>query len=260
MTPEKPTSITDRRLRAFFAARGYPDPATDRQERTIWAATERRTRTSRICSASSTTRAVTVIDPEILKAVQTVYSTDLSLPEEWTPERRNEFLTAEAEKISSMTASMAEELWEKAIAAWSRQRQGQTPNHATKVALLQAAREQAARTVLNNELYELIEPADENTPQWETPDPAPGPTQLSWEQRWTSPAHQSEPSESLEALIDRLWPAPEFSGPFRIKAGHLTSARAEDGLPLPAHPEDPLTTELAQMIYRHLRAHGLPKR
>lgn len=156
-----------------------------------------------------------MIDPEILKAVQTVYSTDLSLPEEWTPERRNEFLTAEAEKISSMTASMAEELWEKAIAAWSRQRQGQTPNHATKVALLQAAREQAARTVLNNELYELI---------------------------------------------DRLWPAPEFSGPFRIKAGHLTSARAEDGLPPPAHPEDPLTTELAQMIYRHLRAHGLPER
>ena len=29
--------------------------------------------------------------PEILKAVQTVYSTDLSLPEEWTPQRRNEF-------------------------------------------------------------------------------------------------------------------------------------------------------------------------
>ncbi|AFM20673.1 hypothetical protein Mycch_6073 (plasmid) [Mycolicibacterium chubuense NBB4] len=258
MTPRPPTGISDRRLRAFFAVRGYPDPATVSQERTIWAATEHRTPTSRICSASSTAQAVTVIDPEILKAVQTVYSTDLSLPEEWTPQRRNEFLTAEADKISSMAASMAEQLWEKAIEAWSRQRNGQTPNHATKVALLQAARTQAAQTVLNSELYELIE--TDETRQWEPPVPTPKPAQLSWEQRWTSPAHQSEPSEELEALIDRLWPAPDFSGPFRIKAGYLASARAEDALPLPAHPEEPLTGELARMIFHDLRADGLPER
>jgi hypothetical protein len=251
--------IDDRRLRAFFAVRGYPDPATVSQERTIWLATGSRTRTSRICSASSTTQAVTVIDPEILKAVTTVYSTDLSLPEEWTPERRNEFLTAEADKISSMAASMAEELWEKALVAWSRQRDGQTPNHATKVALLKAAREQAARTVLNNELYEMVE-IDESVPESETADPVPNPADLTWEQRWTIPALQSEPSEDLEALIDRLWPAPDFSGPFRIKAGYLMAARAEDALELPDRPEDPLTAELAQMILRDLRADGLPER
>ncbi len=264
MTPRRPMSITDRRLRAFFAVRGYPDPATVSQERTIWAATKRRTRISRICSASSTRQAVTVIDPEILKAVQTVYSTDLSLPEEWTPGQRSEFLTAEADKISSMAASMAEELWEKAIAVWSRNRNGKTPNHATKVALLEAARAQAAKTVLNNELYELIETGesedlietDEIPPSWGSPDPA----HLGWERRWTNPALQSEPSEDLEALIDLLWPAPDFSGPFRIKAGYLISARAEDGQPLPARPEDPLTAELAQMIYRDLRADGLPER
>ncbi|BBY46871.1 hypothetical protein MARA_03010 (plasmid) [Mycolicibacterium arabiense] len=259
MTPGPPMGITDRRIRAFFAVRGYPDPATVSQERTIWAATEHRTRTNRICSASSTRQAVTVIDPEILKAVQTFYSTDLSLPEEWTPEQREQFLTTEADDISSMAASMAEELWEKAIAAWSRQRNGKTPNHATKVALLEAARAQAAQTVLNNELYDLI-PTDETTPEWETPDPIPDPATVSWEQRWTHPALQTEPSEDLEALIDRLWPAPDFSGPFRIKAGYLTSARAEDGQPLPARPEDPLTAELAQMIYRDLRADGLPER
>lgn len=202
---------------------------------------------------------MTVIDPEILKAVQTVYSTDLGLPEEWTPEQRDQFLMAEADKISSMASSMAEELWEKAIAVWSRNRNGKTPNHATKVALLEAARAQAAQTVLNNELYDLIE-TDETTPSWETPDQIPDRAQVGWEQRWTNPAYQSEPSEDLEALIDRLWPAPDFSGPFRIKAGYLTSARAEDGLPLPARPEDPLTAELAQMIYRDLRADGLPER
>ena len=72
--------------------------------------------------------------------------------------------------------------------------------------------------------------------------------------------YQSEPTEDLEALIDRLWPAPDFSGPFRIKAGYLLAARAEDGLTLPAHPEDPLTAELAQMIYSDLRKDGLPER
>jgi hypothetical protein len=163
-----------------------------------------------------------------------------------------------------MAASMAEELWEKAIAVWSRNRNGKTPNHATKVALLEAARAQAAQTVLNNELYELIETdqtddlieTDEIPPSWGSPDSA----HLGWERRWTNPAHQSEPSEDLEALIDRLWPAPDYSGPFRIKAGYLISARSEDGQPLPAHPEDPLTAELAQMIYRDLRVDGLPER
>lgn len=259
MTPELPIAINDRWVRAFFAVHGYPDPATVSQERTIWAATERRTRISRICSASSTRQAVTVIDPEILKAVQTVYATDLGLPEEWTPERRSQFLTAEADKISSMAASMAEELWEKAIAVWSRNRNGKTPNHATKVALLEAARAQAAQTVLNNELYELIA-TDETPPPWETPVQILDRAQVGWQQRWTSPVYQSEPTETLEALIDHLWPAPDFSGPFRIKAGYLLAARAEDGLTPPAHREDPLTAELAQMIHHDLRADGLPER
>ena len=57
------------------------------------------------------------------------------------------------------------------------QHNGQTPNHATKVALLQAAREQAARTVLHNELYEMVE-IDESSPESESPDPAPDPADL----------------------------------------------------------------------------------
>lgn len=147
-----------------------------------------------------------MIDPEIVRVVQTVYTTDLSLPGEWTPERRSQFLMAEADKISSMASTMAEDLWEKAIAVWSRNRNGKTLNHATKVALLEAARAQAARTVLKNELYDLIS-TDETPPPWETPDPIPDRAQVSWEQRWTNPALQSEPNEDHEALIDQLWPA-----------------------------------------------------
>lgn len=254
-------AIAERAWKDFCAALGYPDPDTITQERTIWAATDDRTPTSRICSASSTRQAVTVIDPEILNAVQTVYSTDLSLPDEWTPQQRSEFLTAEADKISSMAGSMTETLWEQAIAAWSRSRNGQTPNHATKVALLDAARVQATKTVLNNELYELIETDENDTPPpWETPETILDPDQEGWQQRWTKPMYQSDPSEDIQALIDHLWPAPQFSGPFRIKAGYLLAARAEDGLKPPAHHDDPLTAELAQMIYSDLATDGLPER
>jgi hypothetical protein len=197
-----------------------------------------------------------VIDPAILTAVQTVYSSDLGLPPDWTPQQRTAFLSAEAEKISAMAASMAEELWEQAIAVWTHTR-GRTPDHATKVALLESARAQAARTVLHRELYELIA-TDETPPPWEIPDPIPqGP--VSWEHRWTNPDLQSDPSAELQTLIDQIWPAPQFSAPWRIKAGWLMAARDEDGLPRPDHREDPLTAELAQMIRLDLRCDGLPE-
>lgn len=274
----RPPRMPDRHLRAFLAAAGYPDPAAATQERTIWAATEHRTPTSRICSASSTMRqAPTVIDPEILKAVQTVYSTDLILPEEWTDTQRDEFLTAEATMMTEMATGMAETLWEQAITVWSKARNGQTPSHETKVALLKAARQQAVNTVLNNELYELIATEQETPPPLlpldevianateeiealPTDDSIVARSQVCWEQRWTKPRYQSEPSPDVKALIDRLWPAPDFSAGFRIKAGYLLAARAEDGLMPPADQEDPATAELAQMIYRDLRADGLPER
>jgi hypothetical protein len=262
MTARLPIRITDRQLRAFFAIHGYPDPATTARERTIWAATDDRTPTNRICSASSTRRqaAVTVIDPAILKAVQTVYSTDLGLPIEWSDAQRRAFLTAEAEKISSMAASLTETLSQQAITAWSQHRNGRKPSPATTAALIDAARKQATTTVLNNELYELIA-TDQTNQDNQTPhEPEPTPGRPDWRQRWTNPAYQSDPDEDPEALIDRLWPVPAFSGPFRIKAGWLLTARTEDGLALPTHRDDPQVAELTQMIRADLRTDGLPER
>lgn len=46
---------------------------------------------------------------------------------------------------------------------------------------------------------------------------------------------------------------------FRIKAGYLLAARAEDSLALPTGPDDPLTSQLAQMVYRDLCDDGLPE-
>jgi hypothetical protein len=57
-----------------------------------------------------------------------------------------------------------------------------------------------------------------------------------------------------------VWPDPEFSEVFRIKAGYLLAARVEDQLPLPQHRDDPLAAQLAQMVYADLRHDGLPGR
>lgn len=53
---------------------------------------------------------------------------------------------------------------------------------------------------------------------------------------------------------------PEFSALFRIKAGYLLAARAEDQLALPRQASDPLAVELAEMVYQDLRDDGLPAR
>ena len=63
-----------------------------------------------------------------------------------------------------------------------------------------------------------------------------------------------------DKLAAQVWPAPEFSALFRIKAGYLIAARAEDQLVLPTGPLDPLAAQLAQMVYADLRADGLPVR
>ena len=57
-----------------------------------------------------------------------------------------------------------------------------------------------------------------------------------------------------------VWPDPGFSALFRIKAGYLIAARAEDQLVLPSDRHDPLAAQLAQMVYADLRADGLPEK
>lgn len=245
-------------LRAFMAAHGYPDPATTVQERTIWSAAAL-TRTSGLYSTSLTRRMMQVI-PQIRQAVHRVYATDLSLPPEWAEQQRQQYLDEEADKISEMVLSTAATMSQQAITLWHRTHPDQKLDSVTTEALSREAYLAAMRQVLSTELYELIPSLDENdlVTESEQPDPLIDRSQLSWQQRWTRPPYRSDPSEEIETLITRLWPDPQFSMVFRIKAGYLLAARDEDGLRLPAHPEDPLTGELAAMIYNDLRHDGLP--
>lgn len=253
-------------LRALLSAAGYPDPDTLRTERMIWPASSGMIPTRGICSASS--RKVAVTSPEIRQIVADVYTSHLQLPAEWTPARKREFIEEEAVRISHQVAELAAELGEQAVAEWT-SRHGDHPDYLTKVGLLNTASASAKEIVLNNELYEMIpEPHDstptdlvDTAPPWlESPEPMPDRSQMPWDQRWTRTAYRREPSQQIEDLVARVWPDPQFSAVFRIKAGYLLAARDEEQLPLPEDPDDPLAAELAQMVYSDLRHDGLPER
>ncbi|MGB3485173.1 MAG: hypothetical protein WBB07_23530 [Mycobacterium sp.] len=100
-------------------------------------------------------------DPTILHAVNTVYTTDLGLPDEWTDTQRAEFIAAEAEKITWMVRAEAGTLGDRRVALWKRQHC--TPPHPrVEDALRRAARTDAVRAVMHQELYELIASDDED--------------------------------------------------------------------------------------------------
>jgi len=251
--------LAERRLRRFMANHGYPDPDTIRWERTIWHGASGQIHTSGVCSTSSTATVV-MTSPEIHQIVAQVYAGPLQLPQEWSPTQREAFIEEQAARISHQVAELAAQMGAQAVGEWTRTR-GQHPDYLTKVGLLNTARSQAMEIVLHNELYEQI-PTDEDQPSdlWGEDQPMADRSQVPWDQRWTRPQYRSDPSEDIEALITDLWPDPGFSALFRIKAGYLLAARAEDGLALPSGPADPLTAQLAQMIYTDLRDDGLPER
>ena len=257
--PTRRKAQADRRWRAFCGALGYPDPDTIRQERTIWSAGEPQTGTSPICSASLTGKTA-VSSPEIRQIVQDVYNHQLGLPPEWTPQRRMTFIEDEATRISHQITELADQMGAQAITEWT-QRTGEHPDYLTKVRLLNTARASAKEIVLNNELYELIpDPQDDLDSEQQRAQPSPDLTPLPWNQRWTRTQYRIDPSEQIEDLAAQIWPAPDFSAVFRIKAAYLLAARAEDHLLLPEHRGDPLAEELAPLVYSDLRHDGLPER
>ena len=251
-------AIAERNWRRYLTALGYPDPDTIAQERTIWQASAHQIRTSRICSASSTGKAA-VTSPEIREIVDNIYDEHLTLPTQWTPQQRDQFLEAEASRISRQVAELAAQMGEQAVRQWQTEH-GQHPDYLTKVGLLNTTRAQAMEIVLSQELYEKIPQNDESSELPASQTMLQDRLQVPWQQRWTHSALRIEPSEQIEGLVAEVWPAPDFSAVFRIKAGYLLAARAEEYLPLPSHPDDPLAATLAPLILADLRHDGLPER
>jgi hypothetical protein len=151
-------------------------------------------------------------------------------------------------------AELAADLSEQAIQDWI-SRTGDHPDVITKVGLVNNATLQAKEVVLTQELYELIPPPPDQ--DLESLPPMPDRREVPWDRRWTHTQYRTEPSEDQEDLVTAVWPAPDFSGLFRIKAGYLIAARVEDQLVAPTDRHDPLAAALAQIVYADLRADGL---
>ncbi|EHB44042.1 conserved hypothetical protein [uncultured Mycobacterium sp.] len=195
--------------------------------------------------------------PEIQQIVAQVYTDYDLLPSVWPPRRQRAFLDAEAARLSRQVAELAADLSEHAIADWTA-RAGHHPDMMTKVGLLNTATMQAKEIVLTRELYDLIPLTPEDLD--DAPSVPPDRSELAWDRRWTRTQYRTDPTDDLETLAAAVWPSPAYSAVFRIKAGYLLAARAEDRLPLPRNRDDPLAAELAQMVYADLRADGLPAR
>ncbi len=194
--------------------------------------------------------------PEIRAEVDKVYSQYLQLPQDWTLSRRIEFLDQEAERLSRLVAETAAQMGQQAIELWAR-RHGMQPDYMTHVGLLNSSTGSAKELVLQQELYSQIPetPEEEETP--EDPEPL---HEVPADQRWSSTQFAIDPSPELEALVERVWPEPEFSVTFQIKAGYLLAARDEQRQVQPQDQDDPLAAQLAQLVYADLRRDGLPER
>jgi hypothetical protein len=202
-------------------------------------------------------RKVPVTSPEIQQIVTEVYTSHNLLPSDWTPQRQRDFLDQEAARLSRQVAELAAELSEEAIQEWI-SRTGDHPDVMTKVGLVNNATLRAKEIVLSEGLYELIPPPPAEDLD-ESP-PMPDRSEVPWDRRWTHTQYRTDPTEDQEDLVTAVWPAPDFSGLFRIKAGYLIAARAEDHQVLPTDQHDPLAAQLAQMVYADLRADGLPEK
>lgn len=96
-------------------------------------------------------------DPKILSAVETVYSTELGLPEDWTDAQRSSFIAHEAEVITWMVCAEAGTIGDRSVQEWTRRSGGRVPAHAERTVLIAEARRQALERVLRTQLYEQVD-------------------------------------------------------------------------------------------------------
>jgi len=188
-----------------------------------------------------------------------VYPRWLPLPAEWAPEQIERYLNTTTARLDRMASELSDQLASAAIADWSN-RHGAHPDYSTTVRLRQTALQNAREAIVRQELYDLIEQeSSEPTVPVDPPLHQPVPASaVPWNLRWNDARYRSDPGQRIEALAEMVWPEPDFSEWFRIKAAYLLIARIEDQLPVPDGPRHPLATELAPLVYEDLVADGYP--
>ncbi len=201
-------------------------------------------------------------DPEILGIVTNVYTTHHLLDPDWTPQQCQDFLEGQTKKIALLIVNLAADMAEGSIRAWI-DKNGEHPDMQTTIGLRNNAFNQAYEIVIAQEVLELRPGPDD--PYWEesldedeeedSPPPLLDRSQIPWDVRWTMPDYRPEPTEDQERLAARVWPT--YSILFQITARDLIAVRAEEHMPLPTGPHDPLTAELTTMVQERLRSRDL---
>lgn len=195
------------------------------------------------------------------QAVGEVYPRWLPLPADWTLEQTERHLGAVTARLDRMASELSDQLASTAIEDWTN-RQGAHPDYMTTVRLRQTALQNARETIVRQELYDLIEQQEEPEPTVPVDPPLHQPVPASavpWNLRWNDARYRTDPGEQIDALADMVWPDPDFSVMFRIKAAYLLIARIEDQLPVPDGPRHRLAAELAPLVYADLVADGYPE-
>lgn len=215
-------------------------------ERMLWSGTRR----PRVCSALRRPRIA--VTEWMRQAVDEVYRQWLGLPTEWTPQQRERFIDQLTSRLDQQAAEMAVDLQAGEVARWTREHQGQHPDHSTSVALYRTSEENAREAVVRSELYDKIPRGDEDS-EYQSPPPISG---VPWDKRWADPRFQVEPSEQVQELANRVWP--DRSPMFQMMAAHLLAVRLQDGMELPTSHRHVLAVKLVTEVNEELAKIGRP--
>lgn len=201
----------------------------------------------------------------IAAVVERVWTTDIGMPENWTPEQRQAYLAEQTARIETLIDEAVP--GQGPLVEQYRKTHGTAPDYLTKVTLINQARAQAREVILDQELYSLISSrpgADEPS----LSDPVEIAQELADQdarvraqhrndpERWKKILHSSEPDREIQELVETLWSGQHVQ--LQVLAERLMQTRQEDGHRLPTSPTDPLFQEFTSLLDQELVAKGRP--
>jgi len=189
-------------------------------------------------------RKARTVSAAIRQIVQRVWTEDIGIPPEWSPQETEAFFASEGERLANQINVMHAEQQQVMIRDWRTRNDGKVPDHLTHVGLINVARLQCEEIVLTQELYELVpveEEDRERTPleeqiareRWEDNEQKAWDAAQSDPDRWKT-EYAPDPTEEVYDTTQWLWPDKTLS--WQVSAACLWQVWAEDNRPLPSMP------------------------
>lgn len=196
----------------------------------------------------------------IAVVVERVWTQNIGLPAQWSPQQVREHLTAQTQRIETMIDNAVQGQGPLVQEHWKEH--GTGPNYLTTVALMNQAQAQAREEILDQELYSLIPSSDQSV---ETDPEVLAQREINQDNeireqyrndpdRWKKILRSSEPTPEIVEMTEKLWSGQHVQ--LRILAERLMQARQEDGHQLPTSPTDPLFQEFTNLLDQELAEKG----